>query len=55
MNSISDFSLNLLDSYIQDPDFKPEIIVAVNKPASLLCKWILIAYEFGKLNSQVYL
>lgn len=51
--STSDYVLSSLESYVQNSDFNPENISLVSGTGGLLCKWILIVYQYAKLTSDV--
>lgn len=52
-DAISDYTLNELNKYINNPNFYPEHIAKYSKLASGLCEWSRAMYEYGTLKKKI--
>jgi hypothetical protein len=52
-DSVSDYALEKLKSYINNPNFKPEYIIKVSHVSSILCNWCIYVYEICSIKSTV--
>ncbi|CAF0816519.1 unnamed protein product [Brachionus calyciflorus] len=51
---LSDYDLEKLQSYLKNPDFKPDKINQVSQTGAYLCEWVYVMYDLIKLNSDVF-
>jgi len=53
INNMSDYTLNKLKKYINDPNFNPDSMLKISKFSSILCKTIICFYEYALLQKQL--
>lgn len=53
LNSVSDYTLDSLRKYVDDPRFNPDYIYKISSASSYIARWILNVYNYASLLSSV--